>query len=90
MVNFFELCTLSVLVIPFGRFDLKRIISEGHKETFLRYVDQIFAQAEHQCRFKKQRNGMLSTQFNIIYDADKLSMLSLASFGGIELFCLTT
>ena len=70
------------MIIPFGRFDLKCIIHEGLKDSFFRYIDQLFARAENLCKQKKQRNGMPCTQFVVIYDADELSMLSLASFGG--------
>jgi hypothetical protein len=80
----------SVGLIPFGVWDVRRVIESGEKGIWLKYTDLLFGKI-----FKIMRDNTETgnwshpiTQFIVIFDFKGFTMRQLASFGSNKLLHL--
>ena len=63
-----------VLIVPFGRCDIKGVIEGGGKENFIKYTYQILEQAMFKMQSKSLATGKEVTQMIVIFDMAGLSL----------------
>jgi len=98
--EFLDICALEflgydngnapVIYSPFGRWDLKKVVNKGQKDTFIRYYDQVFEKSFSRMKGKTipGENWPVS-QFVFLVDMKGLSMRTLASMGAVDM-CVQT
>ncbi|CAG7734384.1 unnamed protein product [Allacma fusca] len=74
-----------VVVVPYGKWDLKKCADLGEKEEFVKYCDQLFEFLLSKMEGKKKPNGDPVTQFVIIVDFKGLAYRTLASVGAVDM-----
>ena len=67
--------------IPFGDWDVRRVIESGEKNTWLKYTDQLFAIIFKHMRESSAAWNKPITQFVVIFDFKGFTMRQLRSFG---------
>ena len=71
-----------VVVIAFGRWDIRKFVDRGQRDDFIRYVDRVYVKTMDMMVGRVNSQGVPVTQFVLIYDMDKLSMRTLTSYKG--------
>ncbi|CAG7730495.1 unnamed protein product, partial [Allacma fusca] len=74
-----------VIVVPYGKWDLKKCADLGEKDVFIKYCDQLFESMISKMAGKKKPNGDPVTQFVFIIDNKGLVYRTLASVGAVDM-----
>ncbi len=68
-----------VVVVPFGKWNVKKTIESGDKEDWLKYINKIFATIVNLVESKSVFPDKIVSQFCIIVDMEGFTMRQLKS-----------
>ena len=70
--------SLKVGIIPFGEWDLRKVVENRHKDDVIRFGDQLF-EFTMKLVERKSTEDKIITQFVMIMDLEKFSFRQIAS-----------
>lgn len=66
-------CKITVLVVAFGQWDIRRVCELGVKSEYIRYVDQLFANVTQAMAASSAERSNIISQFIIVFVPDDLA-----------------
>ena len=82
-MNTYHCGQITVAVIPFGKWDVRKAVADGQKDVYLRYFDQLCEKALEimKTRNKSRPANDPLTQMMVIFDLEGFSIRQISSKG---------
>ena len=84
MILIYPCFVFQVCVMPFGKWNLRKLMQLGQRDNYIRYSDQMFEKLLDKMKGKTTPSGLPVSQFTILVDTDQLSMRTLACLRAID------
>jgi len=81
-INGRDRCGRPIIVIPFGEWDIKKVLESSERNVWLKYLDQLVAKVFHQ--MKESEGSEDVSQFVLIIDFAHFSMKQLTSLTSVS------